>query len=98
MVHHQVLDPDGRKAIPAVVADALGEADVVGGELELGPVDGDELCELVQGQHAVDAEAEVGRKLQLLGHEEPKPLGHVDVEFEPDHRAAPAAFKRRLEQ
>ena len=52
----QVLLADRREAVAALIADALGEARIVRHEFQVGPVDRDELRQLVQRQHAVDQE------------------------------------------
>ena len=54
VVDDDVLLADGGEAVAAVLADALGEAWLVGLELEIGPVERDQLTKLVQGEHALN--------------------------------------------
>ena len=63
----QVLLPDRGEAIAAMLADALGKARIVGHEFEIGPIDGGELRQLGEREHAVDHEHLV------LGHRERAP-------------------------
>ena len=86
------------KQSPLMVADAFREARRVGREFELGPVDGDELGEVVQGEHAVDHEDLVAGDGERRGDQRAQILRHRRLELEPDHRAAAAAFQRALEE
>ena len=61
MMDDDVLLPDRRETVAAMLADALGKAWVVRLELQIRAVEGDELDELVQGQHALDDEELVRR-------------------------------------
>ncbi|MGY4370127.1 putative regulator of Ras-like GTPase activity (Roadblock/LC7/MglB family) [Bradyrhizobium sp. LB1.3] len=54
MMDDEVLLPDRREDVAAVLAHALGMARDVRGEFEIGPVEAGELRELVHGQYAVD--------------------------------------------
>ena len=98
VVDDQVLLPDGGEAVAAMVADALGIARIVGHEFEIGPVEPGELGEIVERQHAVDQEHLVVGDGERALHEAAQFRRHRGVEFEPDHRAAPALLERGLEQ
>ena len=54
VVDDEVLLADRGEAVAAVVAHALGEARIERRELQLRPVDADELAQLFERQHAVD--------------------------------------------
>ena len=70
MVDDDVLLPDRREAIAAMLADALGKARIVGLELEVRPVERDELGQFVERQHALDDEDLVVRlDFEFLGDE-----------------------------
>ena len=86
------------EAVAVVVADALGIARRIGRELQVRPVDGDKLREIVQGQQAVDQEDLVGRHGQRLGDELAQAFRHRRLDLEADHRAAAAALERALEE
>ena len=99
MVDDDVLLPDRREAVAAGLADALGEARVVGLELEVGPVESDELRELVQGQHALDDED--ARPAAISSSSATKwrrSSGIAGLDLEADHGAAAALLERRLEE
>ena len=98
VVDDEVLLPDGGEAVAAVLADALGEARRIGRKLQLRPVDGDELGEIVERQDAVDEEDLVRRDAEGLGDELAELLGHRRLDLEADHRAAAAALQRALEE
>ncbi len=72
MMDHQVLLPDGREAVAALVADALGIARIVRHEFEIGPVDARELGQFVERQHAVDQEHLVVAAAERPLHEAPQ--------------------------
>ena len=99
VVDDEILLFDRKKTIAAIVADALGKARIIGLELEVRPVETDELGKLVQGEHPVE-----DRKFPRRRHRVPRPrnaaqlLGHETVEFDPDHRTAAAALQRAFEQ
>ena len=94
----QVLLPDRRENIAAVIAHALGMARDVGHEFEIGPIEPRQLRQLVHRQHAVDQQHLVvgGGKRAL--HEGAQFFRHLGFDLEPDHRSAPPAFQRGLEQ
>ena len=98
VVDDQVLLPDRGEAVAGVIADALGEARIVGHEFEVGPVDGDELRQLAERQHAVDQEHLVVGDRERALHEAAQLRRHRRLDFEPDHRAAAAALEHGLEQ
>ena len=93
---HEVLGPDRREAIAAVLADALGKARIVGLELEIAPVERDELAQFVQRQHAFDDEHLVFGDLELLGDEVADAFVHGGFDLEADDAAAAAALQGRL--
>ena len=95
----EVLLLDGQEAIAAIVAHALGKARIVGLELQIGPIERDELGEIVQRQHAVEHEDLVlGRRRVPRRRSARSVFRHVGGDLEPDHRAAAAALQRGLEQ
>ena len=69
MVDDEVLLADRREDVAAALADALGEARIVGLELEVRPVDPDDLGQFVEGEHALDEEDRVRGDLQLVRHD-----------------------------
>src|SRR5262249_59902667 len=93
----QVLLADGREAVAAVVADALGIAWVVRHEFEVGPLQARELRELVEGEHAIDQEDLVVADRERARHEATQLGGHRRPDLEPDHRAAAAPLEHGLE-
>ena len=93
-----VLLANGRKRIAIVVAEALGVSRRIGRELEVRPVDGDKLLEIVQGEQAVDEEDLVRRHGKRLGNQLAQALGHGRLDLEADHRPAAAALQRTLEE
>ena len=98
MVDHQVLLLDGQERVAAIVADPLGEARRIGREFQIGARQADDFRQVLQRQHAVERDDLVGFDIEFLGDEGAHFRGHVRVRLQPDHRAAPAAFQRRLEQ
>jgi len=98
MMDDQVLLPDCREDIAAVVAHALGVAWNVRHEFEIGSVEPGQLRQLVHGKHAVDQENLVIRSRKRLLHEGAQLLRHLGVDFEPDHRSAAAPLQRGLKQ
>ncbi len=97
MVDDEVLGADGGEGIAGMVAEALGEARIVGLELEVRPVDADELAELVERQHAVDQEDLVVAHAELAGDEVAQLLRHGGVDLETDDLAEAPALQRGLE-
>ena len=97
MVDEQVLLADRGEAVAAVLADALGEAGVVGLELQIRPVDADELRKLVQANHAVDLDDLVAVDLKLAHDQAAQMVGHAGRELEPDDDAEPTLLQHRFE-
>ncbi len=100
MVDDDVLGADGGEAIAAEVADALGEASIVGRELEVGPVVDDHRLDVADVEHAVEMEDVHGRRLRRdleLVEQEIAQLGrHGAVDRDRDQVAAAAALERAL--
>ena len=94
----EILLPDRQEAIAAVVAHTLREARIVGLELELRPVEPDDLGQFVQGQHAIEHEGLVGHHADLLGDERTQRGRHQAVVFEPDHRSTSTPLESGLEE
>ena len=69
VVDEDVLFPDRREAVAAMLADALGEARVEGRELEVGPVLLDQLREVGHAEEAARfGDDRAGRVEALLDH------------------------------
>src|SRR5258705_620433 len=97
MMDDQILLTDGRKAIAAVIANALGIARIVRHELEVRPIEACELRELVERQNAVDQNHLVVADREGARHEAPQLGRHCGVDLEPDRRAAAAPLEHGLE-
>ena len=97
MVDDEILLADGREAVAAMVADALGIARIVGHEFEVGPVEAHELGKLVERQNAVDQKYLVVGAGERALNEAPQLHRHRRLDFETDHRSAPAALEHGLE-
>ena len=93
-----VLLPDGGKAIAAMLADTLGEARTVGQELQIGPIDGDELRQVIDADHAWDDVHLVVRDGERALHQLAHRFRHVLLDLQPDHQAATAALQRAFEE
>ncbi len=98
MVDDEVLLLDGEEAIAAIVAHALGKTRGIGGELEIGPRQADDLGQILHRQHAVERDDLLGLDVEFLGDEGAQVRRHMGVGLQPDHRAAPAPLERGLEQ
>ena len=98
VVDDEILLPDRREAIAAMIADAVGIARRIGHEFEIGPVEAGDLPHLVERQHAVDAEHAVVGDAERALHEAPQFGRHRRLDVEPDHRSAAAPLERGLEQ
>ena len=94
VVDDEVLLPDRGEAIAAVLAHALGKARVERRELEVGPVEGDELRQFVERQHAVDEDDAGGDDVDVAGDEGAQRFRHARLDLEPDDRAAAPALQR----
>ena len=94
----EVLLPDRRQAIAAIVANALGKTGVVWLELERRPVDADEFRKVVERQHPVQHEDFSWQDFEFVGDEGAQFIGKTRVEFQTDDGTAAAALQRRLEQ
>ena len=98
MVDDDVLLPDRREAIAAMLANALGEARRIGLELQVRPLDRDKLLEIVDGEHAGDdVDLVVGDGERALHHGAQR-VGHRLLDLQPDHHAAAAPLQRALEE
>ncbi len=96
MVDDDVLLPDRGEAVAAEIADALGEARVVGREDEVRPVVDDELARIGETEKPVELEHVVARHVEPLGQEFLQIDRHALVDREADDVAAPAPLQRRL--
>ena len=97
MVDDEILLPDRREHVAAALADPLGEARIVGLELQVRAVDPDDLGQLVQREHALHQEDRVRGDLQLVRHEAAQILRHPGLDLEADHDAAAALLQGGLE-
>ena len=98
MVDDDVLLPDGGEAVAAMLADAFREARRVRLELQVRPVDADELRDGVDAEHAGDdVHLGVGDRERPL-HEVAQRFRHALLDLEPDHDAAAALLQRALEE
>ena len=98
MVDDEILLPDRREAIAAMVADAVGIARIVGHEFEVGPVEPGKLRHLVEREDAIDLEQALVSRVERALHEALQFRRHQRFDVEPDHRPAAAALERGLEQ
>jgi hypothetical protein len=98
VVDDEILLPDRREAIAAVIADAVGIARRVGNEFEVRPVEARDLRHFVQRQHAVDVEHAGLAGIERALHEALQFRRHPRLDVEPDHDATAAALERGLEQ
>ncbi len=94
----QVLLPDRREDVAAVIANALGMTGNVGYEFEIGPVEPRQLRQLVHGKHAFDQQHLVVGGGQRALHERAQFLRHGRLDLEPDHRSPAPPLQRGLEQ
>ena len=97
MVDDEVLLADGSEAVAAMVAHPLGIARIVGDEFEVRPVETHELGKLAERKDAVDQEYLVVAAGERPLHEAPQLDRHRRLDFETDHRSAPAALEHGLE-
>ena len=100
MVDEDVLLADRGEAVAAEVADALGEARIVGRELQIRPVVDDHRLDVAEVEHAVELEHVhvLARDLELVEDEVAQLARHVRVDRDRDQVAAAAALQRALEQ
>ena len=98
MMDDQVLLPDRRENVAAMIANALGMARDVRHEFEIGPVEPRQLRQLVHGEHAIDQQHLVVGGGERALHERAQFLRHRRLDLQPDHRSAAPAFQRGLEQ
>src|SRR5689334_5299782 len=98
MVDDEILLPDRRQAIAAMIAHAPGIAWRVRLEFEVGPIETGDLPHLIECQHAVDGEYAVIGHTERALHEAPQLNRHGCFDVEPDHRSAAAPLERGLEQ
>ena len=94
VVDDEILEPDRREAVAAVLADALGKARDERRKFEIGPVDRDEPRQFVQPQHSVDIDDARGQHVDVAGDEAAQRRRHPRLDLQPDHRAAPAQLQR----
>ena len=94
----QVLLPDRREDIAAMIAHPFGMARHIGREFEVGPVEPRQLRQFVHRQHAVDQQHLVVGGGQRALHEGAQLFRHRGFDLEPDHRPAPPPLQRGLEQ
>ena len=96
MVDDQILLPDRREAIAAVLADAFGKAGNERREFQVGPIERDQTRQFVQTEHAVD-QHDAGREhVDVAGDELAQALGHAGFDLQADDRTAPAQLQRAL--
>ena len=98
VVDDQILLLDGEEAIAAIVAHPLGKARIIGREFQVGRGQADDFRQILERQHAVERDDLLRLDVQFLGDEGAQFRRHVGVGLQPDHRTAPAALQRRLEQ
>ena len=84
------------KQSPPLLLHPLGKPGRVGRELQLRPVDRDELRQVVERQHAFDEHDARGHDVDVAGHEGAQGFRHAGLDLEPDDRAAAAALERAL--
>ncbi len=96
-MHHQVLGADRGKTVPAMLADALGEAWAEGCELEIRALIPDQLRGLGNAEDAVDFQHVALAHPQLADDHALEVRGHAGLKLQADHLTAPAAFQGRLE-
>ena len=89
----QVLLPDRRKAIAALLADAFGKTRIVWHEFEIGPIDVRQLDELGDRERAIDQEHLVVGDRERALHEAAQIGRHRGLELQPDHRTAPTPLE-----
>ena len=97
VVDEDVLLADRREAVAAVVADALGEARIEGLELQVRPVERDELATVRSSPACPRLEHRPVADFELLGDEQAQVLGHRRLDLDADHGAEAALLERRLE-
>ena len=86
------------EAIAAIVAHALGKARIIGREFQVGTRQSDDFRQVLERQHAFERDDLLRLDVQFLGDEGAHFRRHVGVGLQTDHRTAPAALERRLEQ
>ena len=100
MMDHDVLCPDGSKAIAAKIADTLRETGIVGRELEVGTVVDDHRLHVADVKHPVEMEDVHRRRLdgnlELVEQEIAQLRRHGAVHGDRNQIAAPAALQRAL--
>ena len=94
----QILLPDRREDIAAMIANAFGMARHIGHEFEIGPVEPRQLRQFVHRQHAIDQQNLVVGGGERALHEGAQFFRHLGFDFEPDHRSPPPPLQRGLEQ
>jgi hypothetical protein len=98
VVDDHVLLADRRKAIAAMLANALGKARRIGRELEVGPVDAHQLLQVVDAQHSGnDVDVPIGQVERAL-HHAPQRVRHARLNLEADHQPTAAALQRPFEE
>ena len=97
VVDEDVLAPDRREAIAAMLADALGEARVEGPELEVGAVFLDQAGEVGHAEEAARLGDDRVRRVEAVLDHPHQAFGHARLELQPDHPAAAAALDRGAE-
>ena len=97
MVDQDVLRPDGRETVAAVVADALGIARLEGLEFQLRAVGRDELRQLGHAQKAVYQDHVLRLGVQAMQDEIPQFRRHGRLDFYPHHQAQPTLLEHLLE-
>ena len=98
VMNDEVLLPDGRKTIAAVIADAIWITRRVRHKFKIRPVEVRELRHFVQRQYAGDFENAVVGGAQGALHESLQLGRHVRFDIEADHRTAAPALERGLKQ
>ena len=96
VVDDEVLLPDRGETIAAVLAHPLGKARIERRELEIGPVEADELRQFLERQHALDIDDARRHDVDVAGDEGAQRFRHARLDLEPDHRAAAAPLQRAL--
>ena len=96
MVNDDVLLPNGGKAIPIEISNALRKASVIGGEDEIGSLVDNQLLGVVETQDPVAGEDIRRGGIEPFHQETAQIRRHGGIDGEMDHVAAPAPFECRF--
>src|SRR3546814_8322634 len=97
MMDDEILGADRREAVAAIVPDALGEARIVGRELQVRAFVGNQLQDVGEAEHAVE-QKDVGLlDGELSDDEVAQRLRHPGVDIHANDVAPPAPLESGLE-